>query len=392
MLLFNFQILISATSNGYHPYNWLSLALSGTAKYEKESKSIHAREHFRSLCHRLTGLNPRQRDLCETYPLTIPAIARSAREAIYECQIQFKHERWNCSERFDVYPNTSAGGLVFQDLLGKTLRGGNRESAFLTAITSAGVVHAITKLCSIGNMTECTCNNQPSMQRYTDTNTIQDLTYETVHKIPPKSPFTWGGCSDDTSFATQFARQFLDSFDQEMFRKTRDSKYLMNIHNNFVGREAITQNMRRHCRCHGVSGSCELQTCWLQMPKFNEIGEMLKQRYNHFAIQVAKRAKKRLRRKERSERMIPLRGNEMAYIYRSPNYCERNDTFGIIGTHNRECNNTSYGADSCDLLCCGRGYNTRDEIRSVRCHCKFVWCCYVKCKECKEHVQIHTCK
>ena len=176
--------------------------------------------------------------------MTIPAIARSAREAIYECQIQFKDERWNCSERFDVYPNTSAGGLVFQDLLGKTLRGGNRESAFLTAITSAGIVHAITRLCSIGNMSECSCNNQPAMQRYTDTNTIQDLTYETVNKIPPKSPFTWGGCSDDTTFATQFARQFLDSFEQEMFRKTKDSKHLMNIHNNFVGREVSTWVMK----------------------------------------------------------------------------------------------------------------------------------------------------
>lgn len=86
--------------------------------------------------------------------------------------------------------------------------------------------------------------------------------------------------------------------------------------------------MRKHCRCHGVSGSCELQTCWLQMPKLSEVSEMLKQRYNHFAVQVSKRAKKRLRRKEKSERRIPLRGNEMAYIHRSPSYCERNDATG----------------------------------------------------------------
>ena len=45
-------------------------------------------------------------------------------------------------------------------------------------------------------------------------------------------------------------------------------------------------------------------------------------------IKVAKRAKKRLRRKERSERKKPLRGNEIAYLNKSPNYCEKNDSEG----------------------------------------------------------------
>lgn len=37
--------------------------------------------------------------------------------------------------------------------------------------------------------------------------------------------------------------------------------------------------MKMHCRCHGVSGSCELKTCWKFMPTFNEIGNVLKQKY-----------------------------------------------------------------------------------------------------------------
>ncbi|PIO65088.1 hypothetical protein TELCIR_13259 [Teladorsagia circumcincta] len=61
------------------------------------------------------------------------------------------------------------------------------------------------------------------------------------------------------------------------------------------------------------------------MPKFSEVAEMLKKRYDHFAVQVTKRARKRLRRKERSERQNPIRGNEMVYVMRSPSYCERND-------------------------------------------------------------------
>lgn len=37
--------------------------------------------------------------------------------------------------------------------------------------------------------------------------------------------------------------------------------------------------MKMHCRCHGVSGSCELKTCWKFMPSFNEIGSEIKQKY-----------------------------------------------------------------------------------------------------------------
>ncbi|KJH52824.1 hypothetical protein DICVIV_01031 [Dictyocaulus viviparus] len=48
---------------------------------------------------------------------------------------------------------------------------------------------------------------------------------------------------------------------------------------------------------------------------------------------------------------------------------------GILGTSGRECKHSSYNSDSCDLLCCGRGYNTRLERRMIQCHCKFVWCC-----------------
>uniref|UniRef100_A0A7E4ZVT8 Protein Wnt n=1 Tax=Panagrellus redivivus TaxID=6233 RepID=A0A7E4ZVT8_PANRE len=390
-LLIFYGVLSAAFAYYEYPYNWLSIALSGATKFENTPDQV-AKDNYRSICKRFSGLNPRQVDMCEKYPLLIPAVARSAREAIYECQRQFKFERWNCSERFDVYPNTSVDGLMFQDFMGKTLRGGNRETAYLTALTSAGIVHAVTRLCSSGNISECTCHNRPASLHFVDTSTVNEVRHQVIQKVSPKSRFVWGGCSDDATFATHFSKQFLDLYDQEVFQKSGEAKYLTNVHNNFVGREAINQNMRRHCRCHGVSGSCELQTCWLQMPKYKEVSEMLKQRYNHFAVQVSKKAKRRLRRKDKAERMTPLRGNEMAYVYRSPDYCNRNDALGIIGTSGRECSITSYGPESCDLLCCGRGYNTRDEIRTIRCHCKFVWCCQVKCKECKEHVQIHTCK
>jgi len=89
---------------------------------------------------------------------------------------------------------------------------------------------------------------------------------------------------------------------------------------------------------------------------------------------------------------VPISPEELVHVHRSPNYCRMNIKRGILGTQGRVCNRTSQGADSCDLLCCGRGYNTQVVRYVERCHCKFHWCCYVECKTCETMIDFHTCK
>jgi len=38
--------------------------------------------------------------------------------------------------------------------------------------------------------------------------------------------------------------------------------------------------MKIQCKCHGVSGSCEVKTCWRSVPSFREVGSILKDKYN----------------------------------------------------------------------------------------------------------------
>lgn len=149
--------------------------------------------------------------------------------------------------------------------------------------------------------------------------------------------------------------------------------------------------MVRQCRCHGVSGSCAVRTCWKSMPDFRKIGQFLKDKYEN-AVQVAPRSRKKLRRRERVRRKMPIDKDTLVHIHSSPNYCRRDEKRGIPGTKGRECNRSSRSQDSCNLLCCGRGYNTQVVKKVERCHCKFVWCCYVKCKSCESIVDRHTCK
>lgn len=65
---------------------------------------------------------------------------------------------------------------------------------------------------------------------------------------------------------------------------------------------------------------------------------------------------------------------------------------GSLGTAGRVCSKTSKGTDGCEIMCCGRGYDTTRVTRVTQCECKFHWCCAVRCKECRNTVDIHTCK
>ena len=68
-------------------------------------------------------------------------------------------------------------------------------------------------------------------------------------------------------------------------KKTKKEKKERIIHQFLFWLQAIATLMRMQCRCHGVSGSCELKTCWRTMPTFAQVGDYLKRKYEN-AVQV----------------------------------------------------------------------------------------------------------
>ena len=127
------------------------------------------------------------------------------------------------------------------------------------------------------------------------------------------------------------------------------------------------------------------------MPNFKQIGDYLKRRYEN-SVKVTPKSRNKLRRRERKKRKVPISGDELVHMHSSPNYCRNSPNNGIMGTKGRQCVKDPTAQGSCDELCCGRGYNTEVVRRVERCHCKFVWCCYVKCKQCETMMDRHTCK
>uniref|UniRef100_A0A5S6QW13 Protein Wnt n=1 Tax=Trichuris muris TaxID=70415 RepID=A0A5S6QW13_TRIMR len=324
-----------------------------------------------ALCDLIPGLGRRQRRLCQLHPDVMKAISDGIRRGVAECQRQFSNYRWNC---------TTVEGSGFGRIM---LKLGSREAAFVYAISTASVVHSIAQSCSSGQIVDCSCDRR-RVGRGRDT----------------EGEFSWGGCSDNLPYAISFSRKFVDARD----RRSRDGRALMNLHNNRAGRKAVKRNLRTQCKCHGVSGSCATRTCWKALPHFTAVGSDLNKRYqealkvtvnpdgeglipaDHRRFDFLYGPKAAMFQRKRVSRA------DLVYFEPSPDYCEADMRTGSLGTAGRQCNRTSNGQDSCDIMCCGRGYDTTRVQRYFKCNCKFIWCCRVECLTCTEIVDIHTCK
>ncbi|PIK48023.1 hypothetical protein BSL78_15124 [Apostichopus japonicus] len=95
---------------------------------------------------------------------------------------------------------------------------------------------------------------------------------------------------------------------------------------------------------------------------------------------------------ENKEDQQKTRLSHLVYLEESPTFCEYDAEAGSLGTVGRRCNHTSTATDHCELMCCGRGYNTHQYTRTWQCNCKFLWCCSVRCNTCSENTEEYTCK
>lgn len=131
------------------------------------------------------------------------------------------------------------------------------------------------------------------------------------------------------------------------------------------------------CACHGVSGTCSVQTCYLKVPEVGKIGEALVQKYD-LAVRVALDSTNNFKRVD-NPNANPLAADDLVYLENSPNFCEADVSNGILGTKDRLCELDVASPKSCDSLCCRRGYYQKTFIVPEE-ECRFVWCCSIECE------------
>lgn len=153
--------------------------------------------------------------------------------------------------------------------------------------------------------------------------------------------------------------------------------------------QAVKSFMRQECKCHGLSGSCTLKTCWKKMAPFREVGIRLKEKFDG-AIRVIISNDGRNIIPD-GITIKPPSKHDLVYSDPSPDFCKKSRPEGSLGTKGRECEANSMAVGGCDLLCCGRGYSkTTVELRE-NCKCRFLWCCEVICDTCERTKIVHTC-
>ncbi|XP_072451506.1 protein Wnt-11b-like isoform X2 [Chiloscyllium punctatum] len=318
---------------------WLAIAVSGTAVGWNHTQH----------CKR-PGFVPDQQQLCRRNLDLMPTIVFAAQQTRLVCQKAMADMRWNCSS------------IQLAPRFNPDLNRGTRESSFVYALSSAALSHSIARFCASGELPTCSCGLSPAEV--------------------PGPDFRWGGCGDNLRYGLQLGSVFADA-PMKGNRGGTQANRLMNKHNNDVGRQALIDSLETKCKCHGVSGSCSVKTCWKGLQELNKIAVNLKSKYLA-ATRVIHRyvgTRKQLVPKELDIR--PVRENELIYLVGSPDYCTASEKQGSYGTYERQCNKTSVHSDSCNLMCCGRGYNAYTETIIERCSCKYHWCCYVTCKKCE---------
>ncbi|CAH3151539.1 unnamed protein product [Porites evermanni] len=334
------------------PSQWLSLALTSSVSSFSSRKSCDDFDNH---------LSYKQVQVCKRNVDVMNSVKFGATIAVQECQHQFRYRRWNCTTlQFEKSP-----------VFGNSANGGTREAAFVHSISSAGVAYAVTHSCSAGKLgRKCGCD-----QKYTG---------------EAEEGWKWAGCSDDIEYGIEFSTKFVDA--RERGRTGNPARIMMNLHNNMAGRLALRKFVQIPCKCHGVSGSCNVKTCWRSLPNFRKVGEHIKEKFDGATEVQYQRIGSKSVLVPRNPEYKPYTKYDLVYLNGSPDFCSADPSTGSLGTQGRFCNRTSQAIEGCAFMCCNRGFTTHLEHRVDRCNCKFFWCCYVKCSECHKRVEVSICK
>lgn len=97
--------------------------------------------------------------------------------------------------------------------------------------------------------------------------------------------------------------------------------------------QAVQRFMKLQCKCHGVSGACNIRTCWLAMQEFRKVGNYLKKKYNG-ATQVNINQDGTGLIVANKNHKKPTK-NDIVYFEESPDYCHSDPKTGNKGLVNK---------------------------------------------------------
>lgn len=297
----------------------------------------------------------------KAYPLLWSIVKAGGHRGLQECQRQFKNEIWNCT--------LDQNKPVYKELpifVKTTLPYANKETAFIHAISTAAIIYEIINQCRLNKIPGCGCADVKKQRE-------------------GNGDWQWGGCSDNIRFGEKETRHFINRLETGL-----DARTAFNLHNNEVGRKVVRLSLKRECKCHGVTGSCNLKTCWRQLTPLDVIASKLKLKYRN-AVRVVS-VDNKLQEKVRSK-LTSRMDKKLVYLEESPDYCKPNKITGSPGMLGRTCSSEDVTTNRCKTLCqsCELKPVTVQRSKTFDCRCHFLWCCSIKCELCTRKYSETTC-
>ncbi|XP_049532851.1 protein Wnt-6 [Anopheles darlingi] len=125
-------------------YLILIMPITGLWRAEGSNVLLEPERVCESKHRKSRRLSGRLADICKNDTSLMREIHRGISLGFRECESQFRHSMWNCS-------------WTIKRSMRRILAKDTRETAFVHAITAAGITYAVTKACTMGDLLECSC-------------------------------------------------------------------------------------------------------------------------------------------------------------------------------------------------------------------------------------------
>ncbi|KAL3096087.1 hypothetical protein niasHS_005846 [Heterodera schachtii] len=280
--------------------------------------------------------------LCRVQPALAIIAYEGILDAMDECRRRMRFEPWDCSQPATVLHEPTITKNAY------------RESAYLWAMSAAGLAWGVATACAQGWLDECKCVGGDGGQ--------------SVVPFRPTTDWEWSGCSYGVHYGVLTARKMLT-------RTVVGGKATRTVTN----RRNVLRKLEKHNLKVG-----RMKTCWKKAADLSAISQHLAEKYKSAKF-IAN---------ARPEEEIRAKNTELVFSERSVDLCSQFH-YDIHQKRSlpRICSwrNSTHAEGNCDGLCCGRGHSVSHEVVPYKCECKFVWCCRLECRECLEHRWISTC-
>ncbi|XP_064119666.1 protein Wnt-9b-like [Macrobrachium nipponense] len=275
------------------------------------------------LCQRV-GVHGRGSRSCGRSAEFAGVMAEAAWVGVIHCQHVMKYDRWNCS-------------LGHSRL--KIMKKAFRETALMQGISAAAMTHVVSRACSAGRFSRCSCD---------------DYSADRTENL---KVWRWGGCGDNLRYGSRFAHRFfiggknkrqpksrmggksrpptLPAKSASKEQQSRDFKSHIEAHNAKVGIEVVVSGKSRSCKCHGVSGSCTMLTCWYQLPSFTLTAEVIRGLYESAYLVPATNVAQLLPKLKKRKNDLNRHRREITKNLRRPHSLRREKT-AVDARDNRE--------------------------------------------------------